>query len=99
MNNCTTILLIWNIVVMLIFGIDKMLAKKHKRRISESSLLTLAFLIGGVGAMFGMILFNHKTSKMRFRILVPIATICTTIIIIWLKINIHRGGFYGADFT
>ena len=94
-----SLLFIWNITVMLMYGIDKFNAKRNRRRISEATLLASTFLLGGIGAMFGMVLFNHKTSKMRFRILVPIATICTTIIIIWLKINIHRGGFYGADFT
>ena len=27
---------------------------------------------GGIGAMFGMVLFNHKTSKTKFRLLVPL---------------------------
>ena len=50
-------LLIWNIVVILIYGIDKMLAKLQKRRMSEAMLLTCAFLLGGLGAMFDMVLF------------------------------------------
>ena len=65
-------ILIWNIVVILIYGIDKLLAKNKKRRMSERFLLFIAFLLGGCGAMFGMILFNHKTSKMKFRLLVPL---------------------------
>ena len=27
---------------------------------------------GGAGALFGMVVFNHKTSKMKFRIFVPL---------------------------
>ena len=73
MNYFVSLLLIWNIVVMLVYGVDKMLAKANKRRIREASLLICAFLMGGLGAIFGMILFNHKTSKMKFRILVPLA--------------------------
>lgn len=72
MNYFAIILLILNIVVMFIYGIDKLLAKAHKRRISEATLLLCALFTGGVGAMFGMILFNHKTSKKKFRILVPL---------------------------
>ncbi len=66
---------------MLIYGIDKLRAKMRASRISEMSLLVCAFLLGGVGAMFGMILFNHKTSKTKFRILVPLsAVLCMTAI-------------------
>ena len=71
-------LLMWNIFVMLIYGIDKFQAKTGGRRIRERVLLTCAFLLGGWGAMFGMVAFNHKTSKMKFRILVPVSVIITT---------------------
>ena len=60
---------------MLTYGIDKIKAKRGTRRISEASLLLIAFLFGGLGAMFGMILFNHKTSKIKFRVLVPLAVV------------------------
>ena len=84
MNNYKLILLIWNIVVMLVYGYDKLLAKNKKRRISEKTLLLLSFLFGGVGAMFGMVLFNHKTSKLKFRILVPLAVVIQVAVIILL---------------
>ncbi len=81
------IFLIWNIIVMFIYGIDKMQAKREKRRISEKALLSCAFLLGGYGAVFGMILFNHKTSKIKFRTLVPIAmTVTITAIYFFEKI-------------
>lgn len=83
-----SLFLIWNVSVMLMYGFDKIKAKSNRRRISEVTLLTSAFLLGGCGAMLGMVLFNHKTSKLRFRILVPIANMFTLIIIFWLKINI-----------
>ncbi len=67
----------WNVAVMLIYGTDKLLAKGGRRRISERSLLLSAFLLGGIGAMFGMVLFNHKTSKKRFRFLVPTFAVLT----------------------
>ena len=84
MNTYILILLIWNVAVMIIYGIDKMLAKMHKRRISEMGLLACAFLFGGCGAIFGMVLFNHKTSKIKFRILVPIAFIIGATIVYYL---------------
>jgi len=85
-NNYLTILLFWNIIVMLVYGLDKMKAKHGKRRISEASLLLIAFLLGGFGAMFGMVLFNHKTSKIKFRISVPLAFI-VSVMLIYLTTN------------
>ena len=45
----------------LIYGLDKLLALRHRRRVPEASLLTLGLLLGSVGAMFAMCLFHHKT--------------------------------------
>lgn len=75
MSNYVLILLIWNIIVMLVYGIDKLRARRSTRRISERALIICAFLLGGMGAMLGMIVFNHKTSKIKFRILVPLSAI------------------------
>ena len=56
----------WNVVVLLTYGLDKLLAKLKKRRIRETVLLWSAVLFGGLGALFGMLVFNHKTNKPRF---------------------------------
>ncbi len=79
------IFLIWNIITMLIFGVDKYCAIKKKRRIRESFLILISFLMGAEGALFGMIIFNHKTSKLKFRIFIPIALIVNIISILLLK--------------
>ena len=55
------ILLGVNLFTFLIFGLDKLLAVKHRWRIPEATLLTLSFLAGSIGAMLGMALFRHKT--------------------------------------
>ncbi len=62
----------WNILTALIYGYDKFRARRGGRRIKEATLLTCAFLLGGWGALFGMVIFNHKTSKKKFRFLVPL---------------------------
>ncbi len=67
-----TVLIIWNVIVFFIYGIDKWRASHSKHRTSEFSLITCAFLLGAVGALFGMVIFNHKTSKPKFRYLVPV---------------------------
>lgn len=66
---------LWNLIVFFVYGADKLKAVKKWWRIPESVLILLAFLLGGAGAMFGMVVFNHKTSKPKFRILVPIAAL------------------------
>lgn len=73
------IIFIFNIFVILLYGLDKFKAKRSLRRIKERTLIISAFLMGGVGAIFGMVLFNHKTSKPKFRILIPLAVILNVI--------------------
>ena len=68
-------IIIWNVVVFLTYGIDKLKAIKGSWRISEKALLTMAFLMGGVGAYLGMEIFRHKTKTTKFKVLVPIAII------------------------
>ncbi len=66
---------IWNIVTFSLYGMDKGRARKNKWRISEATLITCAFLMGGVGAMLGMNVFRHKTQHLKFKLLVPLAVI------------------------
>ncbi len=70
--NWLYILLLYNLVVFIIFGIDKLRAVKKHWRISERMLLLLSLLFGATGAVLGMIVFKHKTHKTKFRALVPI---------------------------
>ncbi len=72
MQNILIAYVIWNAIVFFIYGIDKALAKAQSRRISEKFLLTLAVLLGGVGAWAGMRIFRHKTRHAKFVYAVPI---------------------------
>jgi len=56
---------ILNIIAFAAFGIDKYLAVKKYRRISEKTLLRLAVFGGSVGAMAGRSVFRHKTQKFK----------------------------------
>ncbi len=69
------IIVFLNVLLFLLFGFDKLLAKKKKSRIPEIILLLLSLFFGGIGAMFGMLVFNHKTSKLLFRFLVPLSAV------------------------
>ena len=59
-----------NLVALAIFGIDKLKSKRGTWRIPESRLLLVAFF-GPFGAYVGMLLFRHKTRKIKF-LLVPL---------------------------
>ena len=45
-----------NITTLLVYGIDKLKAKKSKWRIPESTLLFLAVIGGSIGALLGMVI-------------------------------------------
>ena len=59
---------IWNLIVFSLYGYDKLCAINGYDRISEFTLLFLAFAFGGVGALLGMVLWRHKTLKIKFKL-------------------------------
>ena len=52
-----------NIVAFVLIGYDKFLAKNHKSRISEKTLLTFVLIGGTIGSGIAMLVFRHKTAK------------------------------------
>lgn len=58
--------LIINAFSFLLFGIDKFLAKKNKRRVPEKELFTVSLLGGALGGLFAMLVFKHKIAKFSF---------------------------------
>jgi len=64
------LLIIINGISLAIFGVDKLKSKTGGWRVPESKLLLIAFF-GPFGAFAGMLLFRHKTRKIKF-LLVPI---------------------------
>jgi len=60
-------ILLINLMAFLAVGIDKLWAKKDRRRIPEGHLLLLALLAGFPGVWLGMTLFRHKTQKKSFQ--------------------------------
>lgn len=71
-NGDLLILFIANIIAFIIYAIDKWQATRNKWRIPELILLLLAFLGGAFGALCAMILFQHKTQKIVFKICIPL---------------------------
>lgn len=65
-------LILLNIISFWIYGYDKHCAVINSRRVSELTLLTLAFCGGSLGAFFAMRGFHHKTRHKKFQICVPL---------------------------
>ena len=63
------LLMIVNTVSLQLFGVDKLRSIRGGWRIPESRLMVVAFF-GPFGAYAGMLLFRHKTRKVKFH-LVP----------------------------
>ena len=64
--NIATALIAMNFLAFAAFGIDKARAEQGAWRISEDTLLGLAFFGGTPGAYAGRALFRHKTRKQPF---------------------------------
>ena len=60
-----------NIVTLIVYGNDKLKAKKGKWRIAESTLLLLVIVGGSVGAWCGIKVLHHKTKHKKFKYGVP----------------------------
>ena len=84
MKTIAVIYLIWNILTLLLYGFDKLQAKKGGRRVPEKVLLLCALFMGGAGAFIGMELFRHKTKHTSFKILVPLFFAANIAALWWL---------------
>ena len=61
-----------NITVFIVYGIDKLKAKKGRWRIPESTLLLLAVVGGSMGAWCGVRVWHHKTLHKKFKYGIPL---------------------------
>jgi len=72
-----------NLIVFVMYGVDKFKAVKDMWRIPEKTLL-LSAVFGAPGALLGMIVFRHKIRKPKFYIGVPLILIIEIIILVAL---------------
>jgi uncharacterized membrane protein YsdA (DUF1294 family) len=73
------LLLAINLICLITFGIDKFNSKRRGPRTPEKRLLALGFF-GPFGALAGMLLFRHKTRKIKF-LIIPIFALLQAIIL------------------
>ncbi len=77
-------LVIINILSLLMFGYDKLKAKRNGWRIPESRFLVLGLLGGAVGIYIGMRLFRHKTQHTLFVLGIPLLMVLNLVVIYYL---------------
>ena len=90
MNVIAVVLVLCNLITYILMGVDKHLAIKGKSRISELTFALLSMVGGGVGLMFAMARFSHKTNKALFSVIIPIWTLIlyAFVVVTFIKIQI-----------
>lgn len=76
-----TYYLLINGLALTVSGIDKIKARRTKWRVKESTLYLLSFLGGAFGMALSMVLFRHKTQKVKFTMMVSLAVVLHLFII------------------
>ncbi len=61
-----------NIAGFIVCATDKRAAIKHRSRVRERTLFALALLGGALGVWLSMLVFHHKTRKLRFMLFMPL---------------------------
>lgn len=89
-QNIIIYFIIINIITFFAMWLDKRKAIKGQWRTSETTLLTLVLLGGGIGGIAGMYLFKHKTKKLRFSVGFPAILIFEIVVIIYLIISFSK---------
>ena len=76
-----------NVITFVIYGIDKLKAKKGKWRTPEACLLGLAVIGGSIGAYLGIKVWHHKTLHKKFKYGIPAIIILQTVCIclVWFR--------------
>ncbi len=81
-------LLLMNLLTLLLMCVDKWLARRHRRRIPERTLLGAALLGGCFGGLLGMYLARHKTRHVRFAVGLPLMSLVYAVLLylawLWL---------------
>jgi uncharacterized membrane protein YsdA (DUF1294 family) len=73
-----------NIAGFAVCGADKRAAVRHRRRVRESTLLALALAFGAAGVYLAMLIFSHKTRKLKFAVLTPLCLLAQAALICWI---------------
>ena len=82
--NILWIYLVMSLITFVVYGLDKLKAKKGWWRIPEAMLHMLEFAFGWPGAWMGQIVFRHKTQKRSFRFIFWLMVVANIIVCAYL---------------
>lgn len=77
-------LIVINLITIFVFSFDKSRSKTDGKRISEKTLLLLAFIGGSPAALYAMNTFRHKTKKYSFQLPLYLIILLQIALIVWL---------------
>ena len=60
-----------NVIAFILYGLDKLWAKKGRWRVPERSLILIAAAGGSIGEIAAMKVWHHKTKHNKFRLGLP----------------------------
>lgn len=73
-----------NAFTFLVYGADKVLARRDARRVPENLLHLCALMGGWLGALLAQRLFHHKTGKRRFQFVFLITVLANGAFLLWM---------------
>lgn len=77
-----------NVITFMVYGIDKLKARKGKWRIYEYTLLLLAVAGGSLGAWCGMKVWHHKTMHKKFKYGIPMIMAMHAVLLVYLMTKV-----------
>ncbi|NLW65311.1 MAG: DUF1294 domain-containing protein [Clostridiales bacterium] len=83
-------LAIITLATFIVFGIDKLKARRGRRRISEAALMTLCAFGGSLGGLAGMYVFRHKTLHRKFTAGVPLILLFQVVLAVLIAVLAGR---------
>ena len=83
----TAAIAILSVINFILYGVDKSRAKRGEWRISERTLILLSLFGGGIGGLFAMLAFRHKTKHVSFILVNVLGVIWQSALIVFLALN------------
>lgn len=88
-RNLIIYLVVINLIGFVAMWSDKRKAQKNQWRTPEGTLMGICLLGGGIGTIWGMYKFRHKTKKLKFTVGMPTILIIEIILLVYLDIKLY----------
>ncbi len=88
-RNLIIYLVVINLIGFIAMWSDKRKAQKNQWRTPEGTLMGICLLGGGIGTIWGMYKFRHKTKKLKFTVGMPTILIIEIILLVYLDIKLY----------